>query len=86
MLCDMVLYDIVADFRHEPVRSSRSQRKDRTRFPHHLRHNVTEGPMRPSRATILIYAIQSQRQHPCRQPSPCLCFHRLNPLWQIGRA
>jgi hypothetical protein len=30
----------------------------------------------------VINPIQSQRQNPSRQPSPCVCrFHRLNPLW-----
>jgi len=41
----------------------------------HTIHN----PVRPSRAAILIKPIQSQRQHPSRQPRPCLCsFHRHN--------
>ena len=43
-------------------------------------------PMRPGRAAILIKAVQSQRQHPSRQPSPSLCsFHRHISIWQIGR-
>jgi hypothetical protein len=31
----------------------------------------------------VITCIQSSCQHPRRQPSPCLCFHNLNPLCQI---
>jgi hypothetical protein len=37
--------------------------------------------MRPSQAAVVITCVESGRHH-CRcQPSPCLCFHRLNPFW-----
>jgi hypothetical protein len=29
----------------------------------------------------VIAGIQSSCQNRRRQPSPCLCFHDLNPLW-----
>ena len=43
-----------------------------------------DNPVGPGRAAILIKAVQSQRQHPSRQPSPALCgFHRLISICRL---
>ncbi len=37
----------------------------------------------PLQAAIVIAGVQSGCQYCDYQPSPCLCFHGLNPFWQI---
>src|SRR5580692_6284647 len=37
----------------------------------------------PFQATVVIARVQSSGQNRCGQPSPCLCFHNLNPLCLI---
>lgn len=72
----------ISRFGHEPVSVSCRQRQHRAGVMSYTIRDV----VRPLQPAIMVACIQSGGYHCRSQPSPCLCFHCLNPFCQIDES